>query len=419
MPFFWVLATLVIARFAWNTFGVMTRRSDGFAAYYTAARLVRTGGAGPQFYDDIWFNHQVDHVVHGVQDIYTPNPPTAALLLLPLSGERYAKARTIWILLTVVMLAATLALIVRELNMSRPVSLTFVCGALASQPLEANFHQGQAYVLLLALATLVWTGYRRRHDGIAGSPLGLLLAIKTAGLALPILFIVRRRWRALAWAALGGLVVSGLTLFWFGLGSWNAYLRHVARLPNEPDLSVTAYQTTTSLFRHLFVFDATWNRAPLLDAPRAAPVATLIVSLVLLVSTIAFVKRSNDVDLSFAALLTLSVLLSPLSLDYHFTLLLLPVAIVLARLHRSGDVKSWGGLIVATFLLAVDLPYTSSHLSSRAWALLAYPKLAGTLLLWAVTLWLLRGAATRTAERPLQLTAVADRMRGNGRYARG
>ncbi len=415
----WLLTTLLAARFAWQTLGVMTRRSDGFAAYYTAARLVHSENAGPQLYDDAWFNDQVDHAVPGIQDIYSPNPPSATLLLLPLSSARYETARTIWILLTVVILAAALALIVRELRLRQPVSLIFVSVALASQPLEANMRQGQVYVLLLALATLVWTGSRRRRDKRAGFWLGLMLAVKTAGLALPILFILRKRWRALAWSALGGLAVSGLTLVWSGLNTWTAYLRVLPRLRQEPYLSVTAYQTTTSLFRHLFVFDATWNRAPLLDAPEAATITTLLVSFALLASTSAFVMVSGELDLSFAALFTLSVLLSPLSLDYHFTLLLLPFAIVLGRLQRTSDVAAWVVLGVAVLLVMSDLPYTSSRLSGGAWALLAYPKLAGTLLLWGVTMWLLRQAAALPTAIPLPTLTVIDHIRGVVRYARG
>ena len=410
---------LLATRFAWKTFDVMTRRSDGFAAYYTAARLVRAENAGPQLYDDAWFNDQVDHAVPGIQDIYSPNPPSAALLLMPLSRARYETARTIWILLTVVILAVTLALIVRDLSLRQPIALIFVSVALASQPLEANMRQGQVYVLLLALATLVWTGCRRCRDGRAGFWLGVMLAVKTAGLALPILFIIRRRWRALVWTALGGLAVSGLTLAWSGLDTWNAYLRVLPRLRHAPYLSVTAYQTTASLFRHLFVFDATWNRAPLLNAPEVATVTTLLVSLALLASTSAFVMVSGELDLSFAALFTLSVLLSPLSLDYHFTLLLLPIAIVLGRLQRTGGVSAGVVLGVAVLLVMSDLPYTSSRLSGGAWALLAYPKLVGTLLLWGVTMWLLRQAAALPTARPLPTATVIDQVRGIGRYARG
>ena len=64
---------------------------------------------------------------------------------------------------------------------------------------------------------------------------------------------------------------------------------------------------------------------------------------------------------------------------------------------------SWGGLTltVGAILIAVDLPYRSAELADGAWALLAYPKLYGALLLWGLALVsCLRSGVSHTGSRP-------------------
>ncbi len=384
----WIVLTVLAARFVYQTGSVATRRSDGFAAYYTSARLARSRSAGPPLYDDAWFSAEVAHTVPGVRDIYNANPPTTALLLLPLSGARYAVARTIWIWLNVALLAVTLLLILRETGLRGPPALIFGCVALACQPLEANMHQGQVYVLLLTLATLVWIGLRRSSGRVAGVALGAMLAVKTAGLMLPILLLSRRHWRSLVWAGLSTVTLCLTSLFWLNAATWSAYVRALMRFRNEPDLSVSAYQTVPSLFRHLFTFDSTWNPDPLTRSPLLATSLTLLVIVGLLGLTLLFTRTLERIDLPFAALLTLSVLLSPVSLDYHYTLLLLPLGILMAESRSDADWRVWTVLAISAALTMTTLPYTSPRFAGGVWILLGYPKLAGGLLLWGTTMWL-------------------------------
>jgi hypothetical protein len=62
-----------------------------------------------------------------------------------------------------------------------------------------------------------------------------------------------------------------------------------------------------------------------------------------------------------------------------------PIALLLFD-WRDGGFDLRRGLLLASGVLLVGapLPYQSPALSAGAWALLAYPKLYGALLLWAV-----------------------------------
>ncbi len=103
------------------------------------------------------------------------------------------------------------------------------------------------------------------------------------------------------------------------------------------------------------------------------------------VSTVVALARRHA-DLLFAASVLLGLVLSPVSLDYHYVMALLSIALLLS--HWQDHMVSWEGLTLTAgaILIAVDLPYRSAELADGAWALLAYPKLYGALLLWGLAL---------------------------------
>jgi hypothetical protein len=380
------LVLALTLRFALLTASVATRHSDGFGAYYTSARLLHAGVDVARFYDDQWFNTQVGFIVPGVQDIYTPNPPPTAALLLPLARLSYGAARTIWTLLSALILGMVIFWLAREARLPNPWALAFAALALLFEPVITNMRQGQAYVFLLSLTAITWHGYRTRRDGMAGIALGLMLVFKTAGILLPLLFLWRRRWRALAATCVTILVVVLASLLTMGQAAWRTYLDVLPKERNEPDFMVTAYQTQYSLLHHLFVFDARWNPNPLFRQPALGGWLSLLATIVVLAIIAYVLQRSRSGDLSFGAFVIASIVISPFSLDYHYTLLLLPIALLVSRLSRSGARWSWLVLGAGLFLIAAPLPYLSERFSVGAWALLAYPRLYGALLLLALTL---------------------------------
>src|SRR6185436_16009172 len=89
-----MLAAMVLAVFTVFSAGSMTH---GFVAYYAASRLLVSGQLGPIAYDDRWFGEKVQQFTAGsVREIFTPNPPTMALMALPVAGLDPQAARMIW-----------------------------------------------------------------------------------------------------------------------------------------------------------------------------------------------------------------------------------------------------------------------------------------------------------------------------------
>ena len=81
------------------------------------------------------------------------------------------------------------------------------------------------------------------------------------------------------------------------------------------------------------------------------------------------------------------VIASPLALDYHYVLLLLPLMVVGAGSRPHTPLWFTLALIASYLLIALPLPYTAHRLQYGWLAFLAYPKLYGGLLLWAICLY--------------------------------
>lgn len=382
----WLVVAALVVRYAVALPDDATRPSNGFVAIYLQARLLREGYPVVQTYDDDWFRAQVDAVLPGVIDINL-NPPGFSLVALPIAGLDYRTARPWWTAVSVVCFLAAVGWLAWRLHFRGPWLPGFLVYALAFQPVRENFHLGQIYTILLVGLVLVWEGYRGHRDALAGVPLGLMSALKLAAFPLWPLFAVQRLWRALAWGVAAVAAVLLVPAAWIPFSSWTYYARWMTAVHERAYLAVTAYQTQTSLARHLFTYDAEWNRAPLAVAPAAATALAWLGIGISLGVPLALAWRAPRSDALFAALVAASLIASTLALDYHYCLLLLPIGVLVAWARRQRSTAVWVALAAALVLIGADLPYRSPRLATGLWALLAYPKLYGAWLLWGLAVW--------------------------------
>ncbi len=125
---------------------------------------------------------------------------------------------------------------------------------------------------------------------------------------------------------------------------------------------------------------------PLVDLPFLGAVLPWIGVAVLLGISALVAYRCGKSDLIFGVFVLISLILSPVSLDYHYVIALLPIAILLADLQEEMVSRDGLILMAGALLIGADLPYRASRLTNGAWALFAYPKLYGGLLLWGLAL---------------------------------
>ncbi|HET9223256.1 MAG TPA: glycosyltransferase 87 family protein, partial [Roseiflexaceae bacterium] len=283
---------------------------------------------------------------------------------------------------------------------------------------------GQAYLLLFFLLCLACWALARPDAGwwseaSAGLALGLMLILKTAGAWLWPLLLLAGRWRALAFALMFAAAVALISLPWIGVAGWLAYSERLPELATAPRRFVTAYQTTTSLFGHLLVYDAQWNPTPVADAPLLARALTMMVLLATLALSAYWGRLSHprrEVRLLTVALFTsLIVASAPFGEGYHYVLVL-PALLVAAwwawqggERHGSLPWMLWGILALAALLLAAPLPYKSPALAVGWLALLAYPRVYGAYLLWLVlALMLKRAKELPVVSRQMLVLATYD-----------
>ena len=385
-PLIWALLAAVVALFLVRTVIPATRTlSSGFLACYVGGQMVKNREPGDHLYDEDLFLGRSAQVSGGqARDVYSPDPPPLAVACLPLAYLQPTNARHLWIWMNVLFLGLAIALIATQF--SRPPQLLTITLLTAlftlAAPARDQFFLGQLYALLLLLHVVGWRAYTGRRDVLAGTALGLAMVLKVSGWPIGLLMIAQRRWAAVGWAVIAALGVAIVTLPWVGVDAWRAeFLSGIPKVLGSSAATLTAYQDTTGFWQHWFRYDAQLNPSPIIDAPWLATLLTLATTVI---ACIALVVRKCPTYASFGAAVALIELLSPAAEQYHYTVLLLPLAILWrdAWLHRSKF--ALGAAVVATFLIGWPIHYKVPH---PAWAfLLSYPRLFGGWVLFAALL---------------------------------
>jgi Glycosyltransferase family 87 len=397
----YVSLALVAAVFLVHTvIPAANKLSHGFMAYYVAGQTIRDE-PGTRLYDDTWFAARVMQESHGlVTDIYLANPPALAVAWLPLSYLTAVGARRVWMAFSVLSLGLSLWLIAQEFGLLRRPWAVFAISAFFTlpAPTREQFLVGQMYAFLLLLHVMAWRSYLKHRDAQAGVLLGLALVLKVSGWPIGLLLVAQQRWVAVKWAVATVFVGALLSLPWVGLASWRMFLADVIpRTLNRGSATLTAYQDTTGFWQHLFRLVPSLNPTPLLDAPLLATALTLTTTFA---AGIALIARSQSSSLKYVAAVALSELLSPAAEQYHYIILLLPLAVLWHRAFVSRDRAIEFCALAATLLIAWPIDYKSAH---PVWSLLHnYPRLIGGWITFAALLIADRATALPrvTAARP-------------------
>ena len=104
-----------------------------------------------------------------------------------------------------------------------------------------------------------------------------------------------------------------------------------------PGVTVTAYQTLTSLFGHLFRYEPIFNPTPVTDAPLLENVLFYAsAGALVLISVTTIARRSSpSLPLPIALLVPVAILVSPIAEDYHYVLMLFPITAAGATCYAS------------------------------------------------------------------------------------
>jgi hypothetical protein len=370
-----MLAAAILAIFTVFSAGSITH---GFVAYYTASRLLVSGELGPVAYDDRWFGEKVQQfTASSVREIFTPNPPTMALMALPVAAFDAQRARAVWLVASLIAFIAAVASLVRYQSLrNRDVPIPVLLVMMLAPAVFTNLRVGQGYLIVFALMVATGLLLIKGRDRPAGVVLGCLLALKLSGLAIVLLLAARKRWAALAAAAItGAIIVIAITPF-IDPRMWLVFPSEVRAFVARPSGSVTAYQTTLSLARHLCVADPQWNPAPVANCGALAFAVPSIVIVLATLGTIVLAARSRRIEPWIAAGVTLTVLSQPAAAEVHFVLLAIPLALLRLSMLEFAAIA---------VLLIVPLELTAERFTTGWAVFLGYPRLYAAWLLFAAS----------------------------------
>lgn len=367
-----------------------------FAAFYTGGRFFLSGRLDELYDLSAQKDFQASLVAPVIPRGFTAfiNPPFTVVLYAPFAWSSYGLGLLLWWGAGLLALTLSLYLLHRELRPSSQRSIPRLLGlSFLFYPTLAWFLYGQNTAFTLLLYTLTFVMLRRGRDFTAGLTLGLLLYKPQLAIALSVVLLIKRRWRAL----LGGALSAGL---WLGIGftlspaaMWE-FVRLAPVLPEFGRAWIIHNWGLNSFFGFSsLLLDGFWRAG--------ANLLTTGLTIAGLITIVAWWWRASwqpdthNWDFRMAATLAVGLLISPHLFLYDLMLLLLPLGIVWGYYWQgAGDRPLDGGALLAWTAILYVVTFVGNYLTAAQQQLsviLGFPKMAvqlGTLVIagWA---WLI------------------------------
>jgi hypothetical protein len=331
----------------------------------------------------------------------TVYPPTSLLSLVPLALLPAKAAMALWLLLTLVLLAAQFHALgqMAQLSWRDPRMLILVGGALASAPLQFGILSGQLSLPAISACILAFWCASQKREALAGVLLGLACAVKVQ-IAAPFIlyYLFLRRFKTAGVAILVGAVIGAVALIAMHLShiDWLAGWKHSVAVTEQ--LGAVNDYGWANRFRDEII-DLKLVLVSFLHDTLALRIAVSVIVITLLAWYVSGFPR-GQARTSRTELLTLAAL-SAISLlpIYHrvYDATLLTMALAWALAELDGPRRSHAMLILAPMLLLLipfdfvltagrRVPWLVAHSRTWWWQSLLAPHYAWAVLVLAVVL---------------------------------
>jgi hypothetical protein len=277
-----------------------------FANFWMAARLAAEGRLG-ELYDLAAYHAALrDMLAPGEPFMNFSYMPNALPLVRPLGELPYGAALALW------QGAGLLAFSAAATGSLWPLGSARAALVLLSPVVILVLGLAQATFFL----ALLFVGAFRllpRRPGLAGVLLGLLTVKPHLGILLPVVLLLGREWRAMAFAALTALVLVALSLAAYGLEPWQTYFANTvpyqARVLSEP----FGFVWTLMISPYAFL-------CQLGAAPSPALIAHGVMALAVAGAAILAISAARTVSEKATVAALAAVLLAPYSLAYDLAI---------------------------------------------------------------------------------------------------
>jgi hypothetical protein len=353
----------------WLNFLRGNLQGPDFLSFYAAAKLYVSAGGSAVY--DLALQKQVELQFTSQpaeRFIVLPyfHPPYYTLLIAPLAYLGFREAYYAMAAFNVILAAALVVVLVRSSirihGRAAVVAAALIAGFF---PLFVTVLQGQSDLVVLLPLGAAYAAWARGRYGWAGIFSALALAKPQLLLLIPVLFIARRSWRALAAFAAGGVGLGLISVAGFGFGPVMTYLNDVGawaiggKLPSGG----TVVFTDTAVYSLRNVLEV---------LPEIGETAAFVI-LVLLLALVALSLswRPDKPRLDFALAIAASLVLSPHQNVHDLALLVIP-GFALADLALAGHLR-WpraAGAVLTIAYAAVNMTLAISLWSAAFGALL-------------------------------------------------
>jgi hypothetical protein len=300
-----------------------------FVTFYAEGRLVAERGAAGAYDLALQREYQstlAASMLHRAVFLPYINPPYFTLLLPPIARLGYLDAYAAWAAGNVLLLAISLTIMVRVARFHRLLGAAVILCAAGFTPVYVALVEGQSdMIMFLALALSCWA-WRNDRPMLAGVIAGFAMVKPNVLLLLPVLFVVRHAWPALA--GFGGAVaaLAAVSILAFGPLPLVAYAHLIGAwsIHGQPGFPIGDQAALSGRAPFVALLGDSWSLLPL--ACLAVAVAVVIAG-----------SRPNAA-LDFALAIAASIALSPYQNLHDLSLLVIPGVVALEIVGPRGFV---------------------------------------------------------------------------------
>jgi hypothetical protein len=291
------------------------------------------------------------------------NPPTTAILLVPLSLWSFPVASLAFLLLSDGLYLGSILLLLRELDTplaSLPGVVASVC-ALSFAPFHASLFLGQMDGIIIFVLLLAFLAASKGRDGQAGAWVAAAAAIKGTPIVLLGFFLARRRWIALAGTLLAGVLATFAITLIAGREILVEFATRILPAVNKGSALYTNQSLLGAMYRFVTPPSAVTSLDPVGDYP-ALRALWLCLALSLFSVSVAIVRsaRLDTPSLTVLALgvfVVVGVLVGTISWDHYASWTVLPIlALAVDWFHSRWLAGHVFWLLLAVGLLGLCFP---------------------------------------------------------------
>jgi hypothetical protein len=322
-----------------------------FANYWMAGRLTVAGDALTLFDHGAYLSRLEAALGASHQVRSWSYPPHTLLLLWPLGLLSYKAAFAAFFAVGGALFGAAAVVFRRALaptSDGKIVAIAVLGFALLTLVAAQNgFYSGAA--LLLALA------WMRSRPALAGLALACLTVKPQLGVLVPVLLLLDRNWRAIAWSALFTAALVAASALAFGLESWTAYVADT--VPYQRSVMTEWYGSFLSMMPTVF-----GSLRSLDVAVGPAALAQAVVAVAALVFVAARLRREEEPLVRAFLVVCATFLVTPYAFNYDMGALAVCAAALAATPRMLARPRAAVVLAVAASLAPTVYNLGRAHL---------------------------------------------------------